>query len=81
MYFGDSDWSGGLIRRNVERILNWYQGKSDEFTIPVPVELRLVAITPEQVKKYKLKGYQLEAFLSTEKLLKIFQRNSIGCYR
>jgi hypothetical protein len=73
LYFGDSDKAGQDIRRNVENALEWYQGKSEEFEIPVPVELRLVAITPEQVKKFKLKGYQLEAFLTTEKRLKDFK--------
>lgn len=74
LYFGDSDKSGGNIRRNIERILEWYQGESDEFTIPVPVTLRLIAITPEQVERYHLKGYQLEAFMTTEHRLKVFKK-------
>lgn len=74
LYFGDSDEAGGIIRRNVERILEWYQGDSDEFTIPVQVTLRLVAITPEQVERYHLKGYQLEAFMTTEQRLKDFKK-------
>jgi hypothetical protein len=73
LYFGDSDRAGQLIRRNVEAALEWYQGKSEEFEIPVPVEFRLVAISPEQVKKFRLTGYQLEAFLTTEKRLKDFK--------
>jgi transposase len=73
LYFGDSDHAGQNIRRNVEAALEWYQGQSEEFEIPVPVELRLVAITPEQVKKFKLTGYQLEAFMTNEKRLKDFK--------
>jgi hypothetical protein len=74
LYFGDSDESGNRIRTNVEAGLKWYQGQSDEFKIPVPVELRLIAITPEQVEKFKLTGYQLEAFMTTEKRLKDFKK-------
>jgi hypothetical protein len=74
LYFGDFDEAGHKIRANVEAGLKWYQGGSDEFCIPVPVELRLVAITPEQVKKYKLTGYQLEAFMTTEKRLRDFEK-------
>ena len=74
LYFGDSDEAGNKIRRNVEAGLEWYQGQSDEFEIPVPVELRLIAITPEQVEKFKLTGYQLEAFMTTEKRLKDFKK-------
>lgn len=75
LYFGDSDKKGHEIRKNVENALKWYSGGgSDEFIIPVPVELRLVAITPDQVKKFKLTGYQLEAFMTTEKRLRDFKR-------
>lgn len=74
LYFGDFDEAGHKIRANVEAGLKWYQGGSDEFCIPVPVELRLVVITPEQVKKYKLTGYQLEAFMTTEERLRDFKK-------
>jgi hypothetical protein len=36
--------------------------------------LRPIAITPAQVKKYKLTGFQLEAFMTTEARLKIFKQ-------
>ena len=42
--------------------------------IPVEVEVRRVAITPEQVKKYNLTGFQLEAFMTTTARLKIFKQ-------
>jgi len=74
LYFGDCDKAGHKIRANIEDALEWYQGVSDEFCIRVPVELRLVAITPEQVKKYKLTGYQLEAFMTNEKRLRDFKK-------
>jgi hypothetical protein len=74
LYFGDSDEAGNSIRTNVEAGLKWYEGSSDELCIPVPVELRLIAITPEQVKKFKLTGYQLEAFMTTEKRLRDFKK-------
>ena len=38
LYFGDSDEAGNKIRKNIEAGLKWYQGGSDEFCIPVPVE-------------------------------------------
>jgi hypothetical protein len=74
LYFGDSDDTGNKIRKNILAGLEWYQGQSDEFHIPVLVELHLVAITPEQVKKFKLRGYQLEAFMTTEKRLRDFKK-------
>jgi hypothetical protein len=74
LYFGDSDEAGNKIKKNIEAGLKWYQGESHELCIPVPVELCLVAITPEQVKKYKLTGYQLEAFMTTEKRLRDFKK-------
>jgi hypothetical protein len=74
LYFGDSDDAGKKIRTNIEAGLEWYQSESDELCIPVPVELRLIAITPEQVKKFKLTGYQLEAFMTTEKRLRDFKK-------
>jgi hypothetical protein len=74
LYFGDIDKAGTAIRKNVEAALEWYQDKSPNLRIPVPVELRLVAITPEQVKKYRLTGYQIEAFMTTEKRLNVFKK-------
>jgi hypothetical protein len=74
LYFGDYDKTGHKIRRNIEAALEWYQCGSDEFTIPVEVELRLVAVTPEQVKKYNLTGSQIEAFMTTEKRLRDFKK-------
>ncbi len=85
LYFGDSDEAGKKIAGNVEAGLNWYGsgdgvfgmfggGGSEDLQIPVEVELRHIAITPEQVKKYKLTGYQLEAFMTTEARLKIFKK-------
>ena len=84
LYFGDSDKSGNYIRRNIERGLKWYQGSSKDLRIPVEVELRLVAIKPDQVKKFKLTGYQLEAFMTTEARLKVFKKILLdainGCF-
>jgi transposase len=74
LYFGDSDKAGNDIRKKVEAALNWYRGESEDLLIPVEVELRHIMITQEQVKKYKLTGYQLEAFMTTEKRLKIFKQ-------
>jgi hypothetical protein len=74
LYFGDSDEAGQKIRKNVEAELRFYQGQSNYLTIPVEVELRLVAITPQQVKKHKLAGYQLEAFLTTPELVETFKQ-------
>jgi hypothetical protein len=84
LYFGDSDKAGNDIRKKVEAALRFYNGggvvdgkiilASEDLEIPVEVELRHIMITPEQVKKYKLTGYQLEAFMTTEKRLKDFKK-------
>ena len=74
LYLGDYDKIGHNIRRNIEAPLEWYQCESDEFTIPVEVELRLVTVTPEQVSHYNLKGSQIEAFMTTEQRLKDFKQ-------
>jgi hypothetical protein len=49
---------------------------SDDLQIPlnVEVEFRHIAITPEQVKKYNLTGYQMEAFMTLKSRLKIFKK-------
>ena len=82
LYFGDSDKKGHEIRKNVENALKWYSGGgSDEFIIPVPVELRLVAITPDQVKKFKLTGYQLRGFYDHGEASAGFQTHRMRCNR
>lgn len=86
LYFGDSDKAGENIAFNHERALRWYI-----FTylkIPrdrIKITFKVVAVTREQIRKYKLienpeKKYnvQLEAFLTTEKLLKIFKKIVCG---
>lgn len=99
LYFGDSDKAGNNIRRKVQVALKFYSGGgeitldngkklkipiSPNIRIPVPVELVHVAITPEQVEKYGLTGFQLEAFMTNEKRLREFnkiERNAIkGCW-
>jgi len=77
LYFGDSDDAGNNIRNKVEAALRFYSGRSDDINIPVEVELRHVMITPEQVRKYRLTGYQLEAFMTTEKRLRDFKKIAI----
>jgi hypothetical protein len=89
LYFGDSDEDGNNIRKNIEKALIFYSGggtyisddgqeieipASEDLEIPVEIELRHIAITPEQVKGYKLTGYQLEAFMTTENRLKILKQ-------
>jgi hypothetical protein len=89
LYFGDSDEAGTKIAKIVEAALLYYCGGgemilengkgieivgSDDLEILVEVEFRHVAITPEQVKKFKLTGYQLEAFMTTEKRLRDFKK-------
>jgi len=73
LYFGDYDKAGEDIAQNLKNGLEWYGVENFEF-------LR-VAVTEEQIKKYKLvanperKGnVQLEAFLTTKKRLEIFKK-------
>lgn len=70
LYFGDSDKAGHNIRKCIENAIRWYcSGHSPDLHVTIPIEIRHIAITKEQVKKYKLTGAQLEAFLTTEKRL------------
>jgi CRISPR/Cas system-associated endonuclease Cas1 len=71
LYFGDYDFYCGRIREYLEYALEQF---SETGEIRVPVEVRLVAVTPEQVKTIKLAGSQLEAFMTTEKRLKQFKK-------
>jgi hypothetical protein len=72
LYFGDSDDKGNEIRMNIVNAMEWYSGQRDDLPqhddivkIPVPVEVRHVAITSEQVEHMGLTGYQLEALTNT----------------
>jgi hypothetical protein len=74
LWFGDPDDSGGKIRKCVENGVNWYcSGDSPDLHVTIPIDVRHIAVTEEQVKKYKLTGSQLEAFLNTDKRLKQFK--------
>jgi hypothetical protein len=77
LYFGDYDDKCNEIRANVKNAMEWYSRQrpdlpEPEIMIPVPVEVRHVAITPEQVERLGLTGYQLEA-LTTKKRVKAFK--------
>ena len=81
LYLGDYDKIGHNIRRNIEAALEWYQCESDEFTIPVEVELRLVTVTPEQVSHYNLKGSPNRGIHDNRATPKRFQTSLIRCHR
>jgi hypothetical protein len=80
LYFKDYDKAGEYIARNQERGLNWYIhtyfGLKD-----IELEFKRVAVTEEQIKKYKLienpekkHNVQLEAFLTNDMSLRIFKK-------
>lgn len=82
LYFGDFDKAGNNIAYNHELSLKWYV--YNFFGIPkdrVKITFRKIAVTQEQIKKYKLIenpekkfNVQLEAFLTTDKRLKQFKQ-------
>jgi hypothetical protein len=80
LYFKDYDKAGEYIARNQERGIKWYIhtyfGLKD-----IQVEFKRVAVTEEQIKKYKLienpekkHNVQLEAFLTNDTRLRIFKK-------
>ena len=80
LYFNDYDKAGEYIARNQERGLEWYIhtyfGLKD-----IEVEFKRIAVTEEQIKKYKLienpekkHNVQLEAFLTNDTRLRIFKK-------
>ena len=82
LYFGDSDKAGDNIAFNHKRGLKWFI--YTYFKIPrdrVKITFKIVAVTREQITKYKLIenpgkkfNVQLEAFLTTEKRLRAFKK-------
>jgi hypothetical protein len=87
LYLQDYDKSGNDIADNLKKGFEYYCGKLEitpddpDYIIDVEVEFRPIAITSEQVKKYKLienpdkkHNVQLEAFITTEKKIEIFKK-------